>query len=205
MKEKRIAVFISGRGSNFKAILSETLRGTVKGKIIAVVSDNPEAKGLEYARDHEIETTVFIKMKDEPHSGYFNRIMEFLEKRCIDTIILAGFMKVLSSNIIQRYRNRILNIHPALLPSFPGEEAQKQALEYGVKYSGCTVHFVDEGVDTGPIIIQEAVPVLDGDDVQTLSDRILEKEHSIFPKAVKLFCEERLELKGRRVVLKDTQ
>jgi phosphoribosylglycinamide formyltransferase-1 len=117
--------------------------------------------------------------------------------------VLAGFMRVLSENIVKRYRNRIMNIHPALLPSFAGENAQRQAFEYGVKISGCTVHFVDEGVDSGPIIFQEAVPVLNGDDADTLAARILEKEHIIYPKAVKYFCEDKLIVNGRHVFVKE--
>jgi len=197
---KRIAVFISGRGSNFKNILDNTRKGNIKGKIVVVVSDNPEAPGLGYA-DEGIEKAVFVKKKGEPRDHYYERIIEFLSQKKVDLIVLAGFMKVLSCNIIEKYRNRIINIHPALLPSFPGTHAQKQALEYGVKYSGCTVHFVDEGVDTGPIILQDVVPVLDDDTEETLSARILEREHVIFPQAVALFCEDRLIVKDRKVII----
>ncbi|MCK5094466.1 MAG: phosphoribosylglycinamide formyltransferase, partial [Spirochaetes bacterium] len=186
MSKKKIAVFISGRGSNFKAILNEINKGTINGSIELVISDNPDAKGLLYARDNDIECAVFKKSKDCSRSDYFDKIISTLRARDIDLILLAGFMKVLSGNIVRAYRNRVLNIHPALLPSFPGEQAQKQALEYGVKFSGCTVHIVDEGVDTGPIVLQEAVPVLDDDTEEVLSDRILEKEHIIYSRAVKL-------------------
>jgi len=202
MNLKRLAVFISGRGSNFKAILEEVKRGSIRGKVVVVVSDNPEAPGLEYARRAGIKTAVFIKKREESRDSYFDRIIELLEREAVDGIALAGFMKVLSSNIIRKYPNRILNIHPALLPSFPGVEAQKQAFEYGVKYSGCTVHFVDEGIDTGPVILQEVVPVFDNDDEHTLADRILEKEHIAYPKALRYFCEDRLEVRGRRVFVK---
>ncbi len=199
MNVKRLAVFISGRGSNFRAIIEEVKNGAIRGKVVVVVSDNPDAPGLAYARRAGIKTAVFQKKREESRDSYFSRIMELLEREAVDGIALAGFMKVLSSAVIRRYPNRILNIHPALLPSFPGTEAQKQAIEYGVRYSGCTVHFVDEGVDTGPVILQEAVPVFDDDDEHTLADRILEKEHTIYPKALQYFCEDRLEVRGRRV------
>jgi len=198
--KKRIAVFISGRGSNFRAILEETKRGRINGEIVLVISDNPDAKGLLYGKKNGIPARVFVRSKEETRSEYFERIISVLEESAVDLVCLAGFMKVLSRNFVERYRNRILNIHPALLPSFPGENAQGQAVEYGVKVSGCTVHFVDECVDTGPIIIQEAVPVLDNDTEETLSARILEREHVIYPFAVKLFCDERLAVEGRKVV-----
>jgi len=199
MARKRIACFISGRGSNFKAILEETNRGKINGEIVLVISDNPEAEGLLYARESGIPHMEFSQSEGESRSRYFERIILQLEERAVDLICLAGFMKVLSPNIVRRYRNRILNIHPALLPSFPGENAQGQAVEYGVKISGCTVHFVDEGVDTGPIILQEAVAVLDGDTERDLSERILEKEHVIYPLAVKLFCDDTVAVEGRTV------
>jgi phosphoribosylglycinamide formyltransferase-1 len=196
---KRIAVFISGRGSNFMAIHRAVEKGSIPGRIVLVVSDNPDAAGLEYAQKSNVRTAVFEKHKAESHESYFQRIISLLEQESVNGIILAGFMKVLSGTVIRKYPNRILNIHPALLPSFPGTDAQKQAFDYGVKYSGCTVHFVDEGVDTGPIILQEVVPVLEDDDAHTLAARILEKEHIIYPKAVQYFCEDRLEVRGRKV------
>jgi len=203
MRQKQIAVFLSGRGSNFRAIFEAVDEGRVKGHVDVVISDVFDAQGLSFARAHGIPCAVFQKSRNESRAEYFEKIIEELDRRKIDLIVLAGFMKVLSGNIIRRYRNRIINIHPALLPAFPGVHAQKQALEYGVKYSGCTVHFVDEGVDTGPIVIQEAVPVLEDDTEDTLSDRILEQEHRIFPRAVQLFCEDRLEVKGRRVFIQN--
>lgn len=196
---KRLSVFISGRGSNFMAIHRASENGLIPGRIVLVVSDNPDAAGLEYARTSNIRTAVFEKKGGQSRESYFEHIISLLEKESVDGIILAGFMKVLSGNIIERYRNKILNIHPALLPSFPGTNAQKQAFDYGVKYSGCTVHFVDEGVDTGPIILQDVVPVLEDDDANTLAARILEKEHIIYPRAVQYFCEDRLEVRGRKV------
>lgn len=198
----RIAVFLSGRGSNFTAIHGKVEKGEIRGSIALVVSDVADAPGLAYARDKGLPTAVFVKKKEESRSDYFARVVSLLEENAIELVVLAGFMKVLSPNIIRRYRHRILNIHPALLPSFPGTHAQKQAVEYGVKRSGCTVHFVDEGVDTGPIVLQEAVPVMEGDTEESLSARILEREHRIFPEAVRLFCEGKLEVRGRHVLVK---
>ena len=182
--------------------MEEIKKGTIKGRIVLVVSDNPDALGLSYARENNIECAVFKKKNSDTRSEYFEKIISELKVKNIELIILAGFMKILSPNIVGLYRNRILNIHPALLPSFTGEHAQKKALDHGVKYSGCTVHFVDEGVDSGPIIAQETVPVKDGDTEQILSDRILEKEHVIYPEAVRLFCDNKLSVKGRRVFTK---
>jgi phosphoribosylglycinamide formyltransferase-1 len=203
MTPKNIAVFISGRGSNFFAILTGIEKGLIRGRIDVVVSDNPDAAGLDRARERGIPCKVFTRHRGESRGDYFTRISAFLESRDIDLILLAGFMKVVSGGFIREYENRILNIHPALLPSFPGERAQKQALDYGVRVSGCTAHFVDEGVDTGPIILQEAVPVHQDDSEETLSERILSREHVIFPRAVQLFCEDRLEVSGRRVIIKE--
>jgi phosphoribosylglycinamide formyltransferase-1 len=201
MGKKSIAVFLSGRGSNFRSIFDAVEEGKVNGYIEVVVSDNPDAKGLSFARANGIRSAVFEKSRTENRTEYFDKIIEFLDGSKIDLIVLAGFMKVLSGRFIEKYRNRILNIHPALLPSFPGEHAQRQALDYGVKYSGCTVHFVDEGVDTGPIVLQEAVPVQEDDTEDSLSARILEQEHKIYPRAVQLFCEEMLKVEGRRVLI----
>ena len=201
--KKKIAVFISGRGSNFKAILDAVIRGDINGQIEVVISDNPDAGGLLYARESGIKTAIFEFNKNIPRDSYFNNIIDFLEPYKIDLILLAGFMRVLSKNIINKYRNKIINIHPALLPSFPGTHAQRQALEYGVKVSGCTVHFVDEGVDTGPIIMQAAVEVKDDDTEESLSARILKHEHRIYPESVKLFCDDKLEIRGRRVIIRE--
>jgi len=203
MAKKRIAVFISGRGSNFKAILENVKNGKINGEIVVVISDNPDARGLNYARQENIQIGVFQRSKNKKRNNYFKKIIDFLSNLDIDLIVLAGFMRVLSKNIIEKYKNRIVNIHPALLPSFPGIEAQKQAVDYGVKYSGCTVHFVDDHVDNGPIILQEVEAILNSDTEETLASRILKKEHIIYPKAVKLFCEDRLLIKGRRVFIKE--
>ena len=200
MKKKRLAIFISGRGSNFKAISEGIKSGDINGEIAVVISDNPDAKGLEYAKENGYPTKIYEYIHGVDRNEYFEKIIEFLNNKNIDLIILAGFMRILSKNIIDKYENKIMNIHPALLPSFPGTHAQRQALEYGVKISGCTVHFVDSGVDSGPIIMQASVKVRDDDTEDSLSDRILEKEHIIFPEAVKLFCEDKLKIKGRKVI-----
>jgi phosphoribosylglycinamide formyltransferase-1 len=201
--QKRIAVFISGRGSNFRSIYAEIVKKSIDGVIAAVISDNEDAKGLVFARENGLDFRVFPWKGSVSRTDYFNDIIDYLSDKDIDLIILAGFMIVLSQTFIHRYKNRIINIHPALLPSFPGVEAQRQALDYGVKFTGCTVHFVDEGVDTGPIIKQRVVPLLDGDDVESLSARILEQEHELFPEVVRLFCENRLVIEGRRVYITD--
>lgn len=198
---KQIAVFISGRGSNFKAILDEINKGTINGKIDIVISDNPDAKGLSHVYGTDIEYIIFKKSKEESRANYFNRIELFLHKRNIDLIVLAGFRKILSVNFVHHYENKILNIHPALLPSFPGENAQRQAIEHGVRYSGCTVHFVDEGIDTGPIILQAPLPIYNCETLEELSKRILTLEHIIYPDAIRLFCDEKLLVKGRRVII----
>jgi len=200
VKKKRLAIFISGRGSNFKAISEGIKGGDINGEIAVVISDNPDAKGLEYAKENGYPTKIYEYIHGVDRNEYFEKIIEFLNNKNIDLIILAGFMRILSKNIIDKYENKIMNIHPALLPSFPGTHAQRQALEYGVKISGCTVHFVDSGVDSGPIIMQASVKVRDDDTEDSLSDRILEKEHIIFPEAVKLFCEDKLKIKGRKVI-----
>ena len=200
---KRIAVFLSGRGSNFRSIHREVEGGGINGCIVSVVSDNPRAGGLVYAAEKNMEQRVFEWDRDtKTRAEYFQPIIEYLDALSVDLVVLAGFMLILSHNIISSYRHRIINIHPALLPSFPGVEAQRQAFEYGVKYTGCTVHFLDEGVDTGPIIGQRVVPVQDDDDVHSLADRILEQEHILYPEVVRLFCEDRLVVKGRKVFVR---
>lgn len=198
-----IAVLASGRGSNLQSIIDNIENGYIQdAKISVVISDVGDAPALERARNHGI-TDVFIDPGDYPDKhGYENEIMEVLKDNDADLILLAGYMRLVGSELISSYRNRIINIHPALLPSFKGLHAQKQAFDYGVKVSGCTVHFVDEGMDTGPIIIQKCVPVLDSDTADTLAARILEQEHRIFPEAVRLFAEGKLKVDGRIVVHK---
>ncbi len=196
-----LGVLASGRGSNFQAIINSIESGSVNARIAVLITDNPGAYALERAAKHNIEALV-IRPRDFPDKNtYYSRIAGELGKRGVELVILAGFMRVVGKALIEKYPNRIMNIHPALLPSFPGLHGQKQAVDYGVKISGCTVHFVDEGVDTGPIIIQAAVPVYHDDTEETLSARILREEHRIFPEAVRLYAEGKISVEGRKVII----
>ncbi len=195
----RIGVLVSGRGSNLQAIIDSVESGYIPASISVVISDNPEAYALERAKKHNIPFEVVDYRSFENRRDAEKRIEAILKEKRVDLVVLAGFMKVLSPEFVRAFKWKILNIHPALLPSFPGTHGQKQALDYGVRISGCTVHFVDEGVDTGPIVVQAAVPVLPEDDEDTLSERILKLEHRIFPFAVKLFVEGKLRVVGRKV------
>lgn len=194
-----IAVLASGRGSNLQAIIDAADSGKLNAAVTVVVSDRAEAYALERARRHRTPAHHIDPQAHATREGFETAVIDTLEKYQVDLVCLAGFMRLLSPSFVRRYPGRIMNIHPALLPAFPGLHAQHKALEHGVKIAGCTVHFVDEGVDTGPIIIQAAVPVLDGDTEETLSARILEFEHQIYPRAIQLFAEGRLTLEGRRV------
>ncbi|MFB0561970.1 MAG: phosphoribosylglycinamide formyltransferase [Candidatus Lokiarchaeia archaeon] len=202
-----IAVLVSGKGTNLQAIIDAVESGYIKADISVVISSRKNATALQRARDHGIEA-IFIdpqdfwkdkEHKEEKRVEYDKKIIAELEKRNVDLVLLAGYMMMLSPYFVNKYKNRIMNIHPALLPSFKGVNAQKQALEYGVKYTGATVHFIDAEMDHGPIIIQDIVPVYDDDTEETLSNRILEKEHKIYVEAVKLFVEGKLKVDGRRV------
>ncbi|MBI5185466.1 MAG: phosphoribosylglycinamide formyltransferase [Nitrospinae bacterium] len=197
--KKNIAVLISGRGSNLQAIIDAVEGGAISASLRVVVSNVQSAHGLERARKHGSEA-VFLDPKAYPARMEFDAaLVDLLKSRETDLVCLAGYMRILSPGFIRSFSGRIMNIHPALLPAFPGLDVQKKALEHGVKFSGCTVHFVDEGVDTGPIIMQSVVPVLDGDDVETLSARILKEEHRIYPLAIQAFVEGRVKVEGRRV------
>ena len=198
---KRVAVLASGRGSNFEALARAAIADDYPARIIVLISDNPDAPALQIARDFEIEA---LHLPSGPKRTFLVPEIEQLwidelVKRKVDLICLAGFMRLVKAGMLTAFSGRILNIHPSLLPSFPGLEAQRQALEHGVKVSGCTVHFVDESLDGGPIIIQRAVPVLDDDTAESLASRILAAEHEIYPQALKLWCEGRLRIEGRRV------
>jgi len=201
---KRLAILLSGRGSNFRAIYEAISNGDISNAEIAlVISDKKEAKGLIFAKEKGLDAR-FVNPKDfESREEFDKYIVDLLRGKEIDLVCLAGFMRVITPYFVSAYRNRIINIHPSLLPSFPGLNAQKQALEYGVKITGCTVHFVDEKVDHGPIIIQAAVPVLENDTVETLSDRILKEEHRIYPQAINLIVNDKVEIVGRRVIVKE--
>ena len=200
-KKGKIAVLISGRGSNFKAIHDAILQGKINAEIALVFSNKKDALGLQIAQEQNLETLFLDPKAYVSREEYEKDIVKELGKRDIDLICLAGYMRILSPDFCKEYENAIMNIHPALLPSFPGLHVQKKAIEWGVKYSGATVHFVIPDVDMGPIIIQAAVPVLQDDTEESLSDRILKEEHRIYPEAVKLFFEGKLEIRERRVFI----
>lgn len=198
--KKLIAVLLSGRGSNFEALADSVATGRIPNAEIAlVVSNREDAPGVEKARAHGFPAQV-IASKGLQREEYDRLVVAALREKQADLVCLAGFMRLLSPYFIAAFRNRILNIHPSLLPAFPGLEAQRQALEHGVKYSGCTVHFVDESLDAGPIVLQAAVPVLDADTPETLAERILREEHRIYSDAVRIVLEGRYRLEGRRVL-----
>jgi phosphoribosylglycinamide formyltransferase 1 len=194
-----IAVLASGSGTNLEAIAAAIESGEVPARIALVLSDNPKALALDRARRRDIPTAV-VELKDYPdRPAYDHAVLEALRGAGVGLVVLAGYMKLVGREIIQEFRGRIMNIHPALLPSFPGEHGVLDALEHGVKVSGVTVHFVDEGLDTGPIIVQRAVPVEEGDTEETLHNRIHEVEYQAYPLAIRLFAEGRLEVEGRVV------
>lgn len=198
-----IAVLVSGRGTNLQAIINAIKKGMIDGKIVLVLSDNPKAYALKRAKRNGIETKIVNYKKFCSKFEYEQEILNQLKHYKIDLIVLAGYMRILGANFIKEYPSRIINIHPALLPAFPGLHAQRQALEYGVKVSGCTVHFVDEGVDSGPIILQKAIKVRQSDDEESLSKRILKYEHELLPLAIQLFAQGKIELINNKVFLKD--
>jgi len=196
---KRIGILLSGRGSNFEAIADNVAAGRLQAEIAAVISNRPEARGVEIARERGLPV-VCIPSKGVPREQYDRLLVAELENRQVDLVCLAGFMRLLTGVFCQAFPMRILNIHPSLLPSFPGLDAQKQALDHGVKISGCSVHFVDEQLDAGPIVLQAAVPVLDDDSAETLSARILVEEHRIYSQAIATVLSGRWRIEGRRVV-----
>jgi phosphoribosylglycinamide formyltransferase 1 len=196
---KRLGVLISGRGSNFEAIADQIDVGALEAEIAVVISNRADAPGLESARRRRINA-VCIPSKGLDREAYDLLLLEELHKRSVDFVCLAGFLRLLSATFIRQYPSRILNIHPSLLPAFPGLDAQHQALEHGVKIAGCTVHFVDEELDAGPIVMQTAVPVLDGDTVETLSARILRQEHHLYSEALRLVLSGAFRIEGRRVI-----
>jgi phosphoribosylglycinamide formyltransferase-1 len=198
--EKRIGVLLSGRGSNFEALAESVSAGRIPDAEIAIViSNQPDAQGLKRAEERGIPSRM-IPSKGLQREAYDRQVVAVLQEYKVDLICLAGYMRLLSSYFVAAFPQKILNIHPSLLPSFPGLESQKQALEHGVKFAGCTVHFVDENLDAGPIIQQAVVPVLDGDDEHTLSERILREEHRIYSEAAKLILEGKYRIVGRRVL-----
>ena len=202
-KKGRIAILLSGRGSNFRALLAAVRDGRIDAEIVLVLSNRTDARGLASARDAGLETLFLDPKRFPSKEAYDAEIVRELGARNIDLICLAGYMKILTPVFCRAFKNRILNIHPALLPAFPGLHVQQRAIEWGVRYSGCTVHFVAEEVDMGPIVLQAVVPVLQEDTEESLSARILIEEHRIYPKAVQLYFEGRIEIRGRRVFIVD--
>jgi len=194
----RLGILLSGRGSNFEAIADNIAAGRLNAEIAVVISNRPEARGLEIARRRGLHA-VCIPSKGLDREVYDRMVVAELRRCRVDLVCLAGFMRLLSAYFVREFPFRILNIHPSLLPAFPGLDAQAQALEHGVKISGCTVHFVDEYLDHGPIIVQAAVPVLEDDTVETLSARILKEEHRIYTEAIRIVLSGRWRIEGRRV------
>lgn len=198
----RLAVLLSGRGSNYRAIDEASASGALDAQIVAVISNRPDAPALAYARERAQPSWVLDHREFATREEHEEKITEVLESLDPDFICLAGYMRRLSSSFVSRWSMRMLNIHPSLLPSFPGVSAQRQAIEYGVKFSGCTVHFVDEGVDTGPIVVQRVVPVFPDDDEATLSARILTEEHRAYVEALQSLSAGDYEIDGRRVIVR---
>jgi phosphoribosylglycinamide formyltransferase 1 len=199
LMKKRIAVLASGRGSNFQAVIDAIKDEKIPATCVALITDNPKAYAIERAKKAGIPVRI-IDYATFPSRDVYERALLFaMQEVDADLYVLAGYMRILGAGIVRAFPGKMMNIHPALLPSFTGLHAQRQAVHYGVKVSGCTVHFVDESLDGGPIILQQAVVVNDGDDEDSLADRILQHEHECFPEAIRLFCEDRLEIVGRTV------
>lgn len=203
----RVAVLASGRGSNLQAIIDAIESHVLQAEIVAVISNKKEAVALERARKHGLPD-LFVDPKPlvgrpDSREAYDRALLDVLEQRQVELVLLAGYMKIVTPVLVNAYANRMMNIHPSLLPAFPGLEVQRKAIDWGCKLAGCTVHFVTEGVDEGPIILQAAVPILDSDTAEALAARILEQEHKIFPRAVQLYAEGRVKVDGRRVLIAD--
>ena len=199
MREEKIGVLCSGRGSNLASIIEAIERGEIRAEIAVVIADKADAYALERAREKGIPAVAVIYRDYAERADFERALLTELHTHGVTLVVLAGFMRILSPVFVHAYTGRILNIHPALLPSFPGAHAHRDVLAYGVKVSGCTVHFVDEGMDSGPIILQASVPVQEGDTEEALAARVLAQEHRIFPEAIKLYVEGRLRTDGRKV------
>ena len=198
-KITNIAVLASGKGTNLQSIIDKIELGYLNAKIVIVISDKADAIAIERAKKHKIVDIFLDPKKATSREEYDKMVVKQLEKYKADVIVLAGFMRLLSKYFVDKYRNKLVNIHPSLLPSFPGIHGYEDAWEYGVKVSGCTVHFVDEGCDTGPIILQKFNPIKDDDTFESFKERGLKIEHEALPEALKLFCEGRLKVDGRKV------
>ncbi len=196
---KKIGVIVSGRGSNLQSIIDHIAEGKLNVEVVVVVSDHKDAFALERASKAGIPTAVVERKGCKDKEEFEDKIDAALREKGAELVVLAGFMRILTGHFISRWEHKIINIHPALLPSFKGLDAQGQAVDYGVKVAGCTVHFVDEGTDTGPIILQKVVPVLDDDTEETLAERILVEEHKALPEAIRLWADGKLTIKGRKV------
>ncbi len=204
MKKKiAIGVLVSGSGSNLQSIIDQIEAGNLDAAINVVISNVPNAYALERAQKHNIPIELIDHRDFETREDFEQKLIDVLNSYSIELAVMAGFMRILTPLFVNTFHHRIMNIHPALLPSFQGIHAQERAFEYGVKFSGCTVHFADDGVDTGPIIIQSVVPVLDDDTADTLKQRILKEEHRIFPQAIQLYAEGKLEIVDRKVRIRD--
>jgi len=201
---KRLGILLSGRGSNFEAIADQVAAGRIVAEIAVVISNRPEARGLEVARGRAVPA-VSILSKGLDREDYDALLVRELKAKAVDLVCLAGFMRLLSASFVRAFPQRILNIHPSLLPAFPGLDAQKHALEHGVKLNGCTVHLVFEFLDSGPVVLQPAVPVLDEDTVDSLSARILKEEHRIYSEAIRIMLGENFSIEGRRVIAAATR
>jgi phosphoribosylglycinamide formyltransferase-1 len=197
---KRLGILLSGRGSNFEAIADQVANSRIDAEIAVVISNRPEARGIEAARRRGLQA-ICIPSKGLDREAYDALLIRELRANAVDLVCLAGFMRLLSASFVRAFPERILNIHPSLLPAFPGLDAQKQALEHGVKVTGCTVHLVDEFLDAGPIVLQAAVPVLDDDTVESLSTRILAEEHRIYSQAIRIVLSGQFSIDGRRLIL----
>lgn len=202
MKKKVVSFLVSGRGSNFKTVAEKILSGYIPATPGIVLSNKNGAKALETAEKMGIPSLAVLPADYGNREAHEEALIRELERHNTDLVVAAGYMRILTSHFVKHFENRIINIHPALLPAFPGVDAQQQAFDYGVKVTGCTAHFIDEGTDTGPIILQQPVPVHNDDTVESLSKRILVEEHRVLPEAVKLFCEGRLKVKGRHVYIR---
>ncbi len=200
---KRVAVLASSRGSNFQAVIDAVQAGVIPAVLAGLITDNPSALAITRAREAGVPVFIVDYASHPSREAYEQALAGVMRAVSADLYVLAGYMRILGAGIVREFHGRILNIHPALLPGFPGLHAQRQALEYGVKVSGCTVHLVDEGVDSGPIIVQACVPVHESDDEDSLAERILAEEHRCLPLAIRLFCEDRLVVEGRRVTVRD--
>ena len=205
----RLGVLVSGRGSNLQAIIDAIEAGTLSAEVAVVLSNKQDAGGLERARKHGAPA---VWLDPKPYAGrpdsreaFDKAVLEVLQKHEVDLVLLAGYMKIVTAVLVKAYENRMMNIHPSLLPSFPGLDVQKKAIDHGCKIAGCTVHFVTEGVDEGPIIIQAAVPIREGDTPDTLAARILEQEHRIYPRAIQLYAEGKLRVEGRSVAVAEAR